>query len=412
VSRGEHRRSFYHPIFKRGNWEGVKQMMRYLQPKRGQENSSTSNGSNIAASSSSGSREVGYGAAQSSIDTAAAYHPLSTMPQGAPRSYPGLYAQSGYQIPTPALAPAPAPLLLPQAPFVPHFSGIPVEFTATGAYISLQPQGGGLFIVTTADGTPLFTVASGPNPAQPSQPSQPTASTLAMSATMMVMGINPPFQSSAHLGMDMGIGMDMDMGMGNMGMGNGIAPSKQDDTNLGPVARILIDTLDDYDEDIFAEEFDAVTQLKLGKGHRAGQHLIPLSDVKVNPITGAVKVDLGNSIETDHHFAIDYMDLESSELSELSPKWVIIPLDYSIPLLFKDGSMAAVSAPPAPIGLPNQPPSDGNRKADTPHLSAPTLGVSEEKASTATTGTRNPLRPRSSSLDDVYAVCDYLMEIT
>mmetsp|Transcript_36927 Transcript_36927/g.63754 ORF Transcript_36927/g.63754 Transcript_36927/m.63754 type:complete len:381 (-) Transcript_36927:105-1247(-) len=30
ISRGEHKRSFYHPIFKRGNWELVKQMGRYL----------------------------------------------------------------------------------------------------------------------------------------------------------------------------------------------------------------------------------------------------------------------------------------------------------------------------------------------------------------------------------------------
>lgn len=30
ISRGEHKRSFYHPLFKRGNWEVVKQMGRYL----------------------------------------------------------------------------------------------------------------------------------------------------------------------------------------------------------------------------------------------------------------------------------------------------------------------------------------------------------------------------------------------
>lgn len=30
ISRGEHKRSFYHPLFQRGNWEIVKQMGRYL----------------------------------------------------------------------------------------------------------------------------------------------------------------------------------------------------------------------------------------------------------------------------------------------------------------------------------------------------------------------------------------------
>jgi hypothetical protein len=115
---------------------------------------------------------------------------------------------------------------------------------------------------------------------------------------------------------------------------------------------------------------------------------------------------------------MDLIDLESSESSELSPKWVIprvVPLDYSIPLLYKD-------APRHPDGLddiPNQPSSGGNPiplKADThtqTHLSAPTLA----KASAVTAGTRTPTQGSSSggSLDDVwddYAVCDYLMEIT
>jgi hypothetical protein len=314
-------------------------MVRYLQPKRGQENSSSG-------------KEVGYGAAQSTAQSigTAAYHPMSTInPPLSMRSYPGLYAPSGYQIPTytgthtpahtytgthtAAHTALPAPLLHTgptQAPFLPHLPhfSVPVEFTATGAYISLhshQPQPiqggeGGLFLVTAdgrIDGTPLFTVATDPNPAQytvasgpidpypaiasqPSQhptpiaPSQPNTSTHtrnAMSATMdgmMVLGINPPFQSNphpAHLyaqGMDMGIGMDMDicgMGMGNMGI-----PDMGNDTNLGhnlgnlgtASNRILIDTLDDYDYDeyMFAED-TSVTQLKMGKGHRghrAGQH--------------------------------------------------------------------------------------------------------------------------------------------
>lgn len=35
ISRGEHKRSFYHPLFKRGNWEVVKQMARYVPTKGG-----------------------------------------------------------------------------------------------------------------------------------------------------------------------------------------------------------------------------------------------------------------------------------------------------------------------------------------------------------------------------------------
>mmetsp|Transcript_117422 Transcript_117422/g.230422 ORF Transcript_117422/g.230422 Transcript_117422/m.230422 type:complete len:344 (+) Transcript_117422:138-1169(+) len=37
ISRGEHKRSFYHPLFKRGNWEIVKQMARYVPTKGGQQ---------------------------------------------------------------------------------------------------------------------------------------------------------------------------------------------------------------------------------------------------------------------------------------------------------------------------------------------------------------------------------------
>jgi hypothetical protein len=36
ISRGEHKRSFYHPVFKRGNWELVKVMQRYVPTKNGQ----------------------------------------------------------------------------------------------------------------------------------------------------------------------------------------------------------------------------------------------------------------------------------------------------------------------------------------------------------------------------------------
>ena len=33
ISRGEHKRSFYHPLFKRGNWDVVRQMQRYVPTK-------------------------------------------------------------------------------------------------------------------------------------------------------------------------------------------------------------------------------------------------------------------------------------------------------------------------------------------------------------------------------------------
>mmetsp|Transcript_16160 Transcript_16160/g.35802 ORF Transcript_16160/g.35802 Transcript_16160/m.35802 type:complete len:417 (-) Transcript_16160:521-1771(-) len=348
VNRGEHKRSFYHPVFKRGNWEGVKQMARFVAPKKGLETNSFSNGSSFTgSSSSSGSKEVGYGT-HSSFDTTA----YSIPP--APQSYQGI---TGIYVPTPALAPASAP-----APFVPHFPGMPVEFTAAGdAYLSLQPQGGGLFLVVAADGKPLFTVASALHPAQPSQFSQhPTM-------------CNSVFQPSAHVT-----------------MGMGIAPSKQDEANLGPVlAGLVIDAFDDDEDDMFAEDLDAVTQLKWDGSSQP--NFRPPSDTMVNPITGAVKVNLGSGVESDHHFAMDYNDGEN----ELSPKWAKIePVDYSIPLLFKEGLLAQ-DAPS------NQPP--GDRKTDFVAMALPPT-ADEEKAS--------PGRPRANSLDDVYDICDYMMEIT
>mmetsp|Transcript_30183 Transcript_30183/g.68542 ORF Transcript_30183/g.68542 Transcript_30183/m.68542 type:complete len:425 (-) Transcript_30183:213-1487(-) len=356
VNRGEHKRSFYHPVFKRGNWEGVKQMARFVAPKKGLETNSFSNGSSFTgSSSSSGSKEVGYGT-HSSFDTTA----YSIPP--APQSYQGI---TGIYVPTPALAPASAP-----APFVPHFPGMPVEFTAAGdAYLSLQPQGGGLFLVGASDGTPLFTVASALHPGLSSQPNHSTTTL---------------FQ-----------GMGMGMGIPGMGMGNIIAPSKRNDTDYGPVVVELVrDAFDEEDFDLF-EDGDAPTPL-WNPLVRPQPPLIPLSDIRYHPITGCVSVDLTSRFEMDHYFSTDF--------SSAASQWVRIdPVDLTILLLFKDA-----------IVVQEEPEADNSEhSSDQPPLKAnsdaPTMpeceGISEEKASPRGL-------PRVNSLDDVYAVCDYLMKIT
>jgi len=370
VSRGEHKRSFYHETFKRGNWEGVKQMVRFLQPKRGLDynNISGSTGSNTGCSSSI-KQELGYSAAPSikAEDT----YPLqalrtssNSIPQIAPHSYP--YEPSGYQIPTPTLASAPPPL----PPFVPHYAGMPVEFTAAGdAYLSLQPQGGGLFLVGASDGTPLFTVASALHPGLSSQPNHSTTTL---------------FQ-----------GMGMGMGIPGMGMGNIIAPSKRNDTDYGPVVVELVrDAFDEEDFDLF-EDGDAPTPL-WNPLVRPQPPLIPLSDIRYHPITGCVSVDLTSRFEMDHYFSTDF--------SSAASQWVRIdPVDLTILLLFKDA-----------IVVQEEPEADNSEhSSDQPPLKAnsdaPTMpeceGISEEKASPRGL-------PRVNSLDDVYAVCDYLMKIT
>mmetsp|Transcript_8356 Transcript_8356/g.19091 ORF Transcript_8356/g.19091 Transcript_8356/m.19091 type:complete len:439 (+) Transcript_8356:118-1434(+) len=370
VNRGEHKRSFYHPVFKRGNWEGVKQMVRFLQPKRGLDynNISGSTGSNTGCSSSI-KQELGYSAAPSikAEDT----YPLqalrtssNSIPQIAPHSYP--YEPSGYQIPTPTLASAPPPL----PPFVPHYAGMPVEFTAAGdAYLSLQPQGGGLFLVGASDGTPLFTVASALHPGLSSQPNHSTTTL---------------FQ-----------GMGMGMGIPGMGMGNIIAPSKRNDTDYGPVVVELVrDAFDEEDFDLF-EDGDAPTPL-WNPLVRPQPPLIPLSDIRYHPITGCVSVDLTSRFEMDHYFSTDF--------SSAASQWVRIdPVDLTILLLFKDA-----------IVVQEEPEADNSEhSSDQPPLKAnsdaPTMpeceGISEEKASPRGL-------PRVNSLDDVYAVCDYLMKIT